>query len=73
MSGNYRFISAEQKRLVLTMSLHGMMVKEIDSLVTRVDTEIQGNDINEALAIARSGGWWSENSVCVTHACSFPK
>jgi len=31
MSGNYCFISAEEKRLVLTMSLRGMMVKEIVS------------------------------------------
>jgi transposase len=27
--GNYRFISEEQKRLVLTMSLRGMKVKDI--------------------------------------------
>ena len=37
MPGNYRFISAEQKRLVLTMSLRGMMVRDIVSAIDEVE------------------------------------
>ncbi|KIJ91793.1 hypothetical protein K443DRAFT_75422, partial [Laccaria amethystina LaAM-08-1] len=32
MPGNYPFISAEQKWLVLTMSLHGMLIRDIVSV-----------------------------------------
>ena len=50
MPGNYRFISAEQKRLVLTMSLRGMMVRDIVSATDEVEdggairTESRGLD-----------------------------
>ena len=37
MPGNYRFISAEQKQLVLTMSLRGMMVRDIVSATDEVE------------------------------------
>ena len=37
MPGNYRFISAEQKWLVLTISLHGMMIRDIVSATDEVE------------------------------------
>ena len=37
MPENYRFISAEQKQLFLTMSLHGMMVRDIVSATDEVE------------------------------------
>ena len=37
MPGNYRFISAEQKRLVLIMSLLEMMVRDIVSATNEVE------------------------------------
>ena len=37
MPGSYHFISAEQKQLVLMMSLHGMMVRDIVSATDEVE------------------------------------
>jgi len=46
-------------------------------VVMKVGISTQGNDINEVLGNAQSGGWWSnkngEQRVCVTCACLIPK